>query len=471
MQDARSAFFAANYSEDKGIQGFFDILVDHAQNMAVYPDAYQIVETFLKGVPSYIRDRMIKDGLSPEINTIDDFVAEAKKHETSKKTLDYYNKMNVARPEPTSRANPSYNDAAKPTRKRTGAAVVRKSTNQAKPVERRQRFLVPSGGANRTMNATRSPHKPAQPVRDKPSTGNANGNDKHHEHAPGEPTCYNCGRRGHMSRECKAPRKQREHVRAAHTEMPQDPHDADDESREEDHRSSPQGFEEDRPSLNENEEFVEVEVQSYAQGNSYYERETDTEFVAPMFDRLAEPEDMIATADIGKQDNGKVKMRKAVVRASKTARTRPIVRKEDKECLATFVSVGGFEAWTLWDSGSTTTGITPTFAQVADIPVFPLLDPHVLQLGTIGSRSVVNYGTNIEVITPGMKGTIYMDVANFDRYDMIIGTPYMRSNKVHLDFENDQVIVNGVATAATKVILADTDGRLRRYRSTDKRKE
>jgi hypothetical protein len=67
MQDAHSAFFAANYSEDKGIQGFFDILVDHAQNMAVYPDAYQIVETFLKGIPSYIRDRMIKDGLSPEI--------------------------------------------------------------------------------------------------------------------------------------------------------------------------------------------------------------------------------------------------------------------------------------------------------------------------------------------------------------------------------------------------------------------
>jgi hypothetical protein len=131
MQDARSTFFAANYSGDKGIRGFFDILVDHAQNMAVYPNTYQIVETFLKGIPSYIRDRMIKDGLFPEINTIDDFVAEAKKHETLKKTLDYYNKMNIARPEPTSRANPSYNNAAKPMHKRTGVAVVRKTTSQA----------------------------------------------------------------------------------------------------------------------------------------------------------------------------------------------------------------------------------------------------------------------------------------------------------------------------------------------------
>jgi hypothetical protein len=87
------------------------------------------------------------------------------------------------------------------------------------------------------------------------------------------------------------------------------------------------------------------------------------EFIAPMFDRLAEPEDMIATVDIGKQDNGKVKMCKAIVRASKTTCTRPIIWKEDKECRATFVSIGGFEAWMLWDSGSTTTGITPTFAQ------------------------------------------------------------------------------------------------------------
>jgi hypothetical protein len=41
MQDAHAAFFAAHYSEEKGIQGFYDILVDHAQTMAVYPDTYQ----------------------------------------------------------------------------------------------------------------------------------------------------------------------------------------------------------------------------------------------------------------------------------------------------------------------------------------------------------------------------------------------------------------------------------------------
>jgi hypothetical protein len=148
-----------------------------------------------------------------------------------------------------------------------------------------------------------------------------------------------------------------------------------------------------------------------------------------------------------------------------------MVKKGDKECLATFVNVGGFKAWTLWDLGSTTMGIMPMFAQVADIPIFLLLDPHILQLGTIRRCSTVNYGTEVEVTAPGARGQIYIDIVNFDHYDMIIGTPYMRHNKVQLDLENDQVIVNGVATPAMKVTLADTDGRLRRYQAMDKPKE
>ena len=49
--------------------------------------------------------------------------------------------------------------------------------------------------------------------------------------------------------------------------------------------------------------------------------------------------------------------RKVKLRAEKTARYRPVVKPEDKECLATYVKIGECEAWTLWDSGSTTTGV------------------------------------------------------------------------------------------------------------------
>ena len=75
------------------------------------------------------------------------------------------------------------------------------------------------------------------------------------------------------------------------------------------------------------------------------------------------------------------------------------------------MTVGGCEAWALWDLGHTTTGITPAFAQVANIPVFPLSNPHVLQLGTIGSHSTVNYGTETRVLVPGTNKIIYMDIS------------------------------------------------------------
>jgi len=90
--------------------------------------------------------------------------------------------------------------------------------------------------------------------------------------------------------------------------------------------------------------------------------------------------------------------------------------------------------------------------------VFPLTNPHILQLGTIGSQSTINYSTETRVKAPGADKIVYLDIANFDHYDMITGTPYMRQNGVLLDFLNDQVIVNGVATPATPIELLGTNG-------------
>ena len=116
------------------------------------------------------------------------------------------------------------------------------------------------------------------------------------------------------------------------------------------------------------------------------------------------------------------------MRTSKTVQPHPEISQEDKECLATFVSMGRFKAWMLWDSRSTTTAITPTFAQVAEITVFPLSNLHMLQLGTVGSCSTINFGTETLVTAPGVNSTVYMNIANFDCYNMIIGTPFMQAN-------------------------------------------
>ena len=90
MQEACDAFAMARYTPQYGVQGFYDTLIDQAQNMSVYPDAYSIMNTFLWGLPWEMHTEMLKNGLSPESNTVEDFVAAGKALEAATKTVDHY---------------------------------------------------------------------------------------------------------------------------------------------------------------------------------------------------------------------------------------------------------------------------------------------------------------------------------------------------------------------------------------------
>ncbi|KJA14801.1 hypothetical protein HYPSUDRAFT_149927, partial [Hypholoma sublateritium FD-334 SS-4] len=143
-----------------------------------------------------------------------------------------------------------------------------------------------------------------------------------------------------------------------------------------------------------------------------------------------------------------IKRRTGTFKSSGTAKCRPVVPPEEKACLITYTKANGQDAWTLWDAGSTTTSITPAFADTAKITAFPLLDPFIVQLGTVGSRAKITHGAHIPINMPGCKNEIYADICNLDRYDMIVGTPFMHQNKVVLDFGDMTVSVNGIVTPA-----------------------
>lgn len=67
---------------------------------------------------------------------------------------------------------------------------------------------------------------------------------------------------------------------------------------------------------------------------------------------------------------------------------------------------------------------------------------------------MIKYGTTLNINIGDHTTSTYVDIANFDRYDAIIGTPFMRENHVKLD------------------IRMESDAtRLRRYRTTDKVKK
>ena len=95
------------YTPETGIQGFYDTLMDYAQNMVIYPDDYQIMEKFICGIPSDIQDKIFDCGLSLKVNTIDDLITCAKAVEISQKTADYSRKKTILDSIPVTRENPS----------------------------------------------------------------------------------------------------------------------------------------------------------------------------------------------------------------------------------------------------------------------------------------------------------------------------------------------------------------------------
>jgi hypothetical protein len=91
MQDARENFRKVKYTPTLGVQGFYDALLEHAQNMAVYPDSYTILEEFMGGLPQTMISRCFcEHRLTTEANSPHDWVGTAKDIEWCDKTESYY---------------------------------------------------------------------------------------------------------------------------------------------------------------------------------------------------------------------------------------------------------------------------------------------------------------------------------------------------------------------------------------------
>ncbi|KAJ7484150.1 hypothetical protein FB451DRAFT_1009922, partial [Mycena latifolia] len=107
--------------------------------------------------------------------------------------------------------------------------------------------------------------------------------------------------------------------------------------------------------------------------------------------------------------------------------------------IAALLNVNGMDAYALIDSGSTTNSMTPEFASATHAPRIRLEEQVTLQLGCVGSRSRINYGTRVPVNFGGIKGHIYFDQVNLDRYDVIIGTPFLNRHGAVIDFQQREL--------------------------------
>ncbi|KAG6894702.1 hypothetical protein C0992_005038 [Termitomyces sp. T32_za158] len=221
MQEACKAFQTAVYDARTGVQTFYDDLVGHAQNMAVYPDEFTILETFLDGIPAEMRCTLIRDNnLSPEVNTVTEFLAYTIRYEQSAWTASHYNQRSLRRAQGQCQPVKVGTFLAKRSemeRNRNPWFVVRQTLLAGhKPVPgplvnvpaARNACYGPGAGQPGPKAMRDAPPKVAPP---KAAFGSS---DAGYRPSSGAAWCYNCGRMGHYSKDCKAPRVQ---VQAAHT--------------------------------------------------------------------------------------------------------------------------------------------------------------------------------------------------------------------------------------------------------------
>ena len=112
-------------------------------------------------------------------------------------------------------------------------------------------------------------------------------------------------------------------------------------------------------------------------------------------------------------------------------------------CLARYVTINGVKAFTLFDLGSTTDALSPDFTQVAKLEVKKLVKPVTLQLGCSGSRLKVNFATTAITEFGSINHNTYLDIANLDKYDCILGTLFLRKHGISLDFDNQEIVICG----------------------------
>jgi hypothetical protein len=109
--------------------------------------------------------------------------------------------------------------------------------------------------------------------------------------------------------------------------------------------------------------------------------------------------------------------------------------------LVVVVKVNGHPARALFDSGSLGDFISSTLVDQLKLKRESLTKPIPLHLAVQGSRSMINYGTTVQLEYQTVNETRYFDVANLHNYDLILGTPFMYQHEVLIGLNESRVVI------------------------------
>ena len=119
-----------------------------------------------------------------------------------------------------------------------------------------------------------------------------------------------------------------------------------------------------------------------------------------------------------------------------TSALRPLVPANSRACVIIKMLIDGHKALTMLDMDSTSNFISPAFTMVHRICTFPLEQQLTLQLGCVGSCSCITHKANAQIQIGAFDAQLYFDIANIDRYNCILGIPFLWQNAAIVDSAN-----------------------------------
>ena len=107
--------------------------------------------------------------------------------------------------------------------------------------------------------------------------------------------------------------------------------------------------------------------------------------------------------------------------------------------------------------------VSPDFARATGMTLAKLEQPIGLQLACVGSKSTINYATKMTIVFGDTCIKEYIDVANIDYYDIILGMPFLRHLGVALDFSGPGMICMGTSIVSRNLPSSSPDEKMPRH--------
>ena len=97
------------------------------------------------------------------------------------------------------------------------------------------------------------------------------------------------------------------------------------------------------------------------------------------------------------------------------------------------VKLNGVPCYVLVDTGCNTNSFGPMTACIVKADCIDLKEQVQLQLGMRGSKTKINHGMRVNIKVGPINESVYFDIVDINRYDVILGMPFLTKHQVIVD--------------------------------------